>query len=151
MVVSSHDCQTSFIIHVIQVLQVCLMSQSWDTEHYLQHAMYSAHAQMKGAPNFEPMLLWCRPHPSLQAKSSCSNSPCMQSMATFSLRSNVESTTKPWSTKSRYRLSLRSRLGGLLSRPVERTEHAQFVDVLRLIMGIYSFYLHTGSMTTPTN
>ena len=22
------------------------------------------------------MLLWCRPHPSLQAKSSCSNSPC---------------------------------------------------------------------------
>ena len=39
MVVSSHDCQTSFII--IQVLQACLMSQSWDTEHYLQHAMYN--------------------------------------------------------------------------------------------------------------
>ena len=32
--------------------------------------------QMKAALNFEHMLLWRRPHPSLQAKSSCLNSPC---------------------------------------------------------------------------
>ena len=31
---------------------------------------------MKAASNFEPMILWCRPHPSLHAKSSCSNSLC---------------------------------------------------------------------------
>ena len=60
------------------VLQVCLMSQSWDNVANITmvDCQYSAHAQINVAPNFEPMLSWCRPHPTLQAKSSCSNSSC---------------------------------------------------------------------------
>ena len=76
---------------------------------------YSAHAQRKVAPNFEPMLLWCRPHPSLQPKSSCSNSPCNGDILTLLERRIYHKTM----TKNRPHLSLRSRLGGLPSRPVE--------------------------------
>ena len=36
---------------------------------------------MNVAPNFEPMLLWHRPHPSLHAKSSCLNSLCNGDLA----------------------------------------------------------------------
>ena len=60
----------------------------------------------------------------LQVNSSCLNSPLLKKRAIwamFSLCSNVESTT--WlltgTTKSKPRLSLCSRLGGLLSRPLE--------------------------------
>ena len=59
---------------------------------------YSAHAQINVAPNFEPMLSWCRPHPTLQAKSSCSNS-CNECQIYYQAM-----------TKNRPRLSLRSRL-----------------------------------------
>ena len=59
------------------------------------------------------MLLWCRPHPSLQAKSSCSNSlcKCREGNVRHSLLLNLQTMTinKP----------LRSRLGGLLSRPLK--------------------------------
>ena len=70
---------------------------------------------MEAAPNFEPMLLWCRPHPSLQPKSSCSNSPCNGDILTL-LKRRIDHQTM---TKNRPRLSLRLRLGGLPSRPVE--------------------------------
>ena len=67
---------------------------------------------MNAALNFEPMLLWCRPHPSLQAKSSCLNSGDVLTL----LERRIYHQTM---TKNRPRLSLRSRLGGLPSRPVE--------------------------------
>ena len=46
--------------------------------------------RMRKREQHRNLLLWCRPHPSL---SSYSNSPLM---GTFSLRSNVESITRPW-------------------------------------------------------
>ena len=70
---------------------------------------------MKAALNFEPMLLWCRPHPSLQAKSNCLNSPCNGDVLTLLKRRIYHQTM----TKNRSPLSLRSRLSGLPSRPVE--------------------------------
>ena len=74
---------------------------------------------MKAALNFEPMLLWCRPHPSLQAKSSCqSNSPCNGNILTL-LECRIYHQTMTM-TKNRPCLLLRSRrLSGLPSRPVE--------------------------------
>ena len=44
---------------------------------------------MKAILNFEPMLLWCRPHTSLQAKSSCSNSPCKWQRSCSAQTSNL--------------------------------------------------------------
>ena len=68
---------------------------------------------MKVALNFEPMLLWCRPHPSLQAKSSCLNSPCIK------WRCSLSSNLPPDYDKNRPQLLLRLRLSGLLSRPLK--------------------------------
>ena len=76
-------------------LQVCLMSQSWDNVtnmHELLTACSVLNCQLVqcACADESSTVLWCRPHPSLQAKSSCSNSLCM---ATFSL---IESTTRLW-------------------------------------------------------
>ena len=73
---------------------------------------------MKAAPNFEPMPCYYgvdHTPSSLQAKSSCSNSPCNGDILT-PLEHQIYHQTM---TKNRYRLSLRSRFGGLPSRPVK--------------------------------
>ena len=68
------------------------------------------------------MLLWCRQHPSLQAKSSCLNSLCNGNLLAL-LECRIYHQTM---TKNNPRLSLRSRLGGLLSRPLEmRAVHSR--------------------------
>ena len=94
------------------------MSQSWDTEHQ-QHAMYNrvpvSTVRMRRWKQHRTFPLWCRPHPSLQAKSSYSNSQCNGDVLTPLERRIYHQTM----TKCRHRLSLRSRLVGLLSRPVE--------------------------------
>ena len=61
------------------------------------------------------MLLRCRSHPSLQAKSSCLNSPCNGNVLDLLKRPIYHQTMK----KNRPRLSLCSMFGGLLSRPLE--------------------------------
>ena len=77
---------------------------------------------MKAAPNFEPTLLWCRPHPSLQAKSSCSTHHLMAIDVITLFKCPIYHQIM---TKNRTHLSLRSRLSGLPSRRVETC------DVLR--------------------
>ena len=62
------------------------------------------------------MLFWCRPHPSLQAKSSCSSLLCNGDILTALPERQIYHQTM---TKNRPRLSLCSRLGGLPSRPVK--------------------------------
>ena len=64
------------------------------------------------------LVLLRRPHPSMQVNSSCANSP----LQWWHPRS-VESTTRLWQRIDAPRLSLRSRLGGLLSRPLETRAH----------------------------
>ena len=64
---------------------------------------------MKAELNFESMLLWRRPHPSMQAKSCNGNI-----LALLKRRIYHQAMIK-----NRPCLSLRSMLGGLLSRPLE--------------------------------
>ena len=66
-------------------------------------------------PVSTPRMRRWRPHPSLQAKSSCSNSLCNGDVLTPFERRIYHQTM----TKSRHHLSLRPRIGGLPRRPVE--------------------------------
>ena len=77
-------------LYILLLLQVCLMSQSWDnvTEHYYITACYlTIECQLvQRACADEDHTPHCRPRVADQTH---------RVMATFSLRSNVESTTRP--------------------------------------------------------
>ena len=96
-------------------------------------------------------LLSRRPHPSLQANSTiaAAGTYCVYAMAKFSLRSNVESTGLSTGTtkSSPPRLSLRSRLGDLLSGLSERAA----LSASRSRMRLYGHLVCAHGPTLLTN
>ena len=102
-------------------------------------------ASLKAAPNSEPLLLWRIPHPSLQAKSSCSNSPYNGNVLALLERGIYHKTM----TKNKPRLLLRSTVAcwtGLL-------KHAALCTVTQLIWECVSMatLIYVHSTAIPTN
>ena len=74
--------------------------------------------RMCSSTNFEPILL-CRPHPSMQVNSSCSNSPLQWRRSRSARTSNLPPDYDKEQTSSLASLEARWHVACMLSRPLE--------------------------------
>ena len=106
------------------------MPQSWAKYAWVIHSKLTCIHREKSLLVCQPLaqracssrtvnLLLRRPNPLMQVNVQQQLFELTTAMATFSLCSNVESTTRAWQRTDLIHLSLCSRLSGLLSRPLE--------------------------------